>query len=355
MHVHQLIHTLSYGDAISGECLALQRCLQELGIESKIYAINTHPVYKGRTEDYRSFPESFNGQVILHYSLGSPLNDLFRSLSSARRSMIFHNLTPAEYFEGINPRVAADIQKGWHELPELCRLCDKVVSDSSFNASELKAYGVESEILPLPFDPKRWEEPVNQGFEDLIKSEPGIHLLHIGRLAPNKCIEDIIKTFYYLKHRFPEHKSRLWLAGIDTDTELYSYGLKRLAQELTADEYINFTGQLSDGELKALYENCTAYLCMSEHEGFCVPLIEAMHFGLPVLAFNNGAVPETVGSGGILFSEKRYHELAAMIVKIHTDQPFRAKLIEAGFSRVKDLSYENFKARVRDLYLSNDK
>jgi glycosyltransferase involved in cell wall biosynthesis len=348
VQVYQLIHTLSYGDAISGEALALQRCVTELGAEGKIFAIHTHDRYQGQTESFEKFPSDFNGIVILHYSLGSPLNALFRSLTAAKRAIIFHNLTPEKYFSGVNPRVAKDIAKGWEELPALCQLSDWVVSDSSYNAAELAQHGIKSGVLPLPFDPARWQQEPNPGFTTLVQSDPGIHILHVGRLAPNKCIEDIIKTFYFLHHQI-NRKTRLWLVGIDIDTELYSFGLKRLAHELLLNEYINFTGPLSDSEIQALYRNCSVYLGMSEHEGFCVPLIEAMHFELPVLAYDCTAVSETVGSGGILFKEKRYAELAQLIAKVAEPGEMRTNLIEQGKLREAQLSYEAFKGRVSHL------
>jgi glycosyltransferase involved in cell wall biosynthesis len=355
MKIHQLIHTLSYGDAISGEALALQRSFQELGVTSKIYAINTHPKYVGKTESYQELSADFDGQVILHYSLGSPLNQLYKSLKSAKRSIIFHNLTPSTYFADINPKVAQDIEQGWRELPELCAISDLVLSDSTFNALELKELGIDSQILPLPFDPSRWEQTPNIGIKNLILQEGGLHLLHVGRLAPNKCIEDIIKTFYFLRHKFPDLNSRLWLVGIDIDTELYSYGLKRLAQELSVYDFINFTGPLTDEEILALYQNCSAYLCMSAHEGFCVPLIEAMNFSLPVLAYNCGAVPETLGSGGILFNEKRYPEIAELIFKIYSDRNLRESMTNSGLARVSELTFEVFKKNVSRFYLQDCK
>ncbi|MEX0596266.1 MAG: hypothetical protein WD512_07175, partial [Candidatus Paceibacterota bacterium] len=104
--IHQLVHTLSYGDAISGEVLAMQRALQQAGCDSIIYAINEHPKLKGLTVPYTQLDSNFTGQIILHYSLGSPLNNLYRSLSHAKRVLIYHNLTPAKYFADINPRVA---------------------------------------------------------------------------------------------------------------------------------------------------------------------------------------------------------------------------------------------------------
>lgn len=348
MQIYQLIHTLSYGDAISGEAIAIQRCVVESGNEGKIFAINTHPKYAGMTESYKSFPTDFKGIVILHYSLGSPLNSLFSALSGAKRAIIFHNLTPEKYFSEINPRVAKDISQGWKELPDLCRLCEWVISDSTYNASELLQYGIKSEVLALPFDPSRWSTEANSGMAALVQSDPGIHVLHVGRLAPNKCIEDILKTFYFIHHHI-NRNSRLWLVGIDIDTELYSFGLKRLAKELMIDGFVNFTGPLSDSEIQALYLNCSVYLGMSEHEGFCVPLIEAMNFDLPVIAYDCTAVGETVGNGGILFKEKRYPELAQLISRLSEKGAFRSSLIEKGRAQVEKFNFNSFTQNLRNL------
>ncbi|MCB0336491.1 MAG: hypothetical protein KDD62_09295, partial [Bdellovibrionales bacterium] len=110
--IHQLVHTLSYGDAISGEVLSLQRCLQDSGVESEIYAINCHPLLKGRSIDYRSFVGEEDCEVILHYSIGSPLNDRYRALEGHQRTLLYHNLTPPEWFMGVNPRIVEDIRVG---------------------------------------------------------------------------------------------------------------------------------------------------------------------------------------------------------------------------------------------------
>ncbi|MEZ4753646.1 MAG: glycosyltransferase [Bdellovibrionota bacterium] len=350
--IHQLVHTLSYGDAISGEVLALQRCLQEAGFESEVYSINVHPKLEGRARSYKNFPKNFTGEVVLHYSLGSPLNDLYRSLNAAKRGLIYHNLTPPDWFAGVNPRIVKDIEAGAEELPELCGITDLLLADSAFNASEIKKLGFSAEVLELPIDPKRWEEPANPGIASLVQGTPGIHLLHVGRLAPNKCIEDIIKTFYFLHHHITE-ASTLWLVGIDIDTEVYSFSLKRLAHELGVDKAINFAGCLADSEVRALYENCSAYICMSEHEGFCVPLIEAMSFGLPVIAYAASAVPDTLGNGGILIKEKNHPELAELINEISNNTELRNKLVSAGKRRVKSLSFDKFSARVAELFINN--
>ncbi len=352
--IHQLVHTLSYGDAISGEVIALRRAFHELGWDSEIYSINTHPHYQGLTRDYRDFSQDFSGKVILHLSLGSPLSALYLGLEQAERVMIYHNLTPPEWFAGVNPRIVRDITQGLGELPDICRVSDLIIADSVFNARELDTYGVHAQVLPLPVDPARWSEPANSGIKALLAGDPVVHLLHVGRLAPNKCVEDIIKVFYFLRHHVSP-QAKLWLVGIDIDTEVYSFSLKRLARELEVDDAVQFVGSLSDSEVRALYEGASVYICMSEHEGFCVPLIEAMHFGLPVIAFDASAVADTVGSGGIIVQEKRHAEIAELVAKVAADGDLREQMQIAGKKRVAQLSYDNFKVAVKDIFSTDIK
>ena len=347
--IHQLVHTLSYGDAISAEVLALQRCFRELGFESEIYAIHEHPRLRGATRKYTKLDASFDGEVILHYSLGSPLNELYRSLHQATRAMIFHNLTPAHWFAGVNPRIVRDIESGARELPELCAITHRLLADSRYNAAELAAIGYPATVLELTIDTVKWDAPRNEGIYSLVQSQPGIHVLHVGRLAPNKCVEDVIKSFYFLHHKM-QKQSTLWLVGIDTDTELYSFSLRRLVHELDLADAVRFVGCLADEEVRSLYEAASVYVCMSEHEGFCLPVIEAMHFGLPVIAYASTALPDTVGTGGVLVSKKRHAEIAALIEKIALDSQLRQQLVSAGKERVRELSYDLFKQRVAALF-----
>lgn len=347
---YQLVHTLSYGDAISGEVLALDRVFKKLGIESEIYAINVHPKYKGRAKDYRNFPKDFKGEVILHYSLGSPLNALYQSLTGAKRTLIYHNLTPPQWFQGVNPRIVKDITEGLAELPKLCAITDRLLADSTFNASELQSLGFKASVLPLMFDPIRWDIQGNAGIASLLSGDDSIHVLHVGRIAPNKCIEDILKVFYFLHHHV-ERKSRLWLSGIDIDTELYSYSLKRLVQDFKLEGAVHFCGGMADEEIKSLYEHASVYLCMSEHEGFCLPIIEAMHFGLPVIAYASSAVPETLGDGGILIEDKSPARVAELIHRVASEPVMKSMLAQQGKKRVQHFSMDTFESNVRSIFV----
>lgn len=352
--VHQLLHTLSYGDAISGEVLAIQRVLLEAGVESSVYAINVHPKLKGKALHFSELPADFDGTLLFHFSLGSPLNDVYAGLNSATRILLYHNLTPASWFKGVNPRIVKDIEQGARELPRMCECSDRLIADSPFNAQELEGLGFSAEVLPLPIDPDKWNIEANAGIAALLAADPALHLMHVGRLAPNKCVEDIIKTFYFIHHKL-ERNSRLWLAGIDIDTELYSFSLKRLVEELDLVDVVHFTGCMADSEIKALYQHATCYLCMSEHEGFCLPVIEAMNFGCPVVAYASTALPDTVGNGGILVREKRHPEIAELIVEIHKNSELRKQLVDAGHRRVQELSTEQFRPAVISLLLEAGK
>jgi glycosyltransferase involved in cell wall biosynthesis len=259
--------------------------------------------------------------------------------------LIYHNITPSHWFEGVNPRIVKDIESGISELPELLNCSQKLLADSEFNASEIHKLGFKCDVLPLTVDPSRWQQESNAGFAELVRKEKGINILHVGRLAPNKCIEDILKVFYFLHHHIDKN-SRLWLVGIDIDTELYSFSLKRMVEEFGLTGRVEFCGGRSDDELKALYQNCSVYLAMSEHEGFCVPVIEAMHYGLPVVSYDAAALKETVGSGGVLLHKKDPLKTAELINQICKNENLRSQLVAAGKQRALEFSFDKFEANV---------
>lgn len=351
--IHQFVHTLSYGDAISTEVLSLQRALIELGVESRIYAINVHERYKDSAQKYNEFKIEETDEIILHYSLGSILNELYQSCNGIRRTLLYHNITPASWFEGINPRVKKDIEQGIKDLPKLCSISDQILADSKFNSDEITQLGFKSKVLELPLDPARWNEASNGGILSLLNEDPALHLLHVGRIAPNKKLEDTIRIFYFLKHHFNSN-SKLWFVGTDIDTELYSFSLKRLVEELSLQDAVFFTGAMTDEEVRAFYQASSIYICMSEHEGFCLPVIEAMHFGLPVVAYAAGALPDTLGDGGVLVTQKNHVEIASLVLEIHKNRDLREVLIQNGKKRVEELSYDRFLKAVSELFIEHE-
>lgn len=354
MKIHQFVHTLTYGDAISNEAISIARLLRSIGIESSIYSVHAHEKVKSEVRKWNFFQEDLEEckakkeqiAVLLHYSIGSPLNDLYLEESGFKKALIYHNLTPETWFLGYNPRVVADLRKGRKELPEILKSVDIALADSEFNKKELLEFGCKNaEVLPLLIDEKKWSIARNDGIYDVLKSKRGVNILHVGRFAPNKCLHDIIKAFYFYHHKIKEN-SKLWLIGSDTDTEIYSFELRMLISELRLKNAVEIVGTVADSELKAFYQAADVYLCMSEHEGFCVPIIEAMHFGLPVIAFNSSAISDTVSTGGILFNEKKFAEIAELINLMLTDSNLKSNLIAQGRERVKFFSEQHFVSRI---------
>ncbi len=345
MRIHQFVHTLNYGDAISGEALLIQRILSEMGISGEIYSVNTHERLQGATKDWRSFSAPSDDEataVLLHYSIGSPLNAKLLDTPGILRGLIYHNLTPVKWFAPYNSVVAANLALGTDELPRLLPQMDIVLADSAYNKSELDAMGCErSKVLSLVLDQKKWGVAPNPGIVRNLTGAGEKNLLHVGRFAPNKCIEDIIKAFYFYHHKI-EKKSTLWLIGSDIDTEIYSFELRRLVSELRLKHAVRFVGSVSDCELRAFYENADLYLCMSEHEGFCVPLLEAMQFGVPVVAFSATAVPETLADAGFLLKEKNAAEVAELINQILSNTALREASVARGKKRAAEFSEARF-------------
>lgn len=360
MQIHQFVHTLSYGDAISGEVLVLKRLLAEHCKDSKIYSINTHEKLIGETCDYRLFLDDLaqakkageEVALILHYSLGSPLNEIYRAASGIKKVIIYHNLTPATWFAAYNTRVYEDLLCGRDELPDLLAQSDLVLADSEFNKKELVEFSCHSaEVLPLVLDAEKWQVAENPGIASILKGSNKKNILHVGRIAPNKKIEDIVKAFYFYHHKI-EKESALWLIGHDIDTELYSFELKYLVRRLQLEDSVHFVGSVADSELKAFYQNSDLYLCASEHEGFCVPLLEAMHFALPIIAYQSSAIPETLRDAGILISEKRPAELAELMNLVLSDQNLRKELREKAKERVSEFSLQAFSNNLERVLLN---
>ena len=199
----------------------------------------------------------------------------------------------------------------------------------------------QGDVLPLGLDRAKWSVEANPGIAAALRTHGGTNVLHVGRFAPNKCIHDCIKAFYFYHHKI-NPQSKLWLVGNYVDNEIYVFELRRLVAELRLKEAVEFVGPVANTELRSFFEQSDLYLCMSEHEGFCVPLIEAMHFGIPLIAYDTGAIAETLGEAGALVSRKDFPRVAELMHLLVTDQSLKAQIIERGKQRVADFSEERF-------------
>ena len=346
--IHQFVAGFSKGDAISNEALALRTLFRQWGHASEIFSETRRILPELRKEAHDAF--AFEKQctpddlVLLHLSIGSPLNALFAALP-CRKAILYHNVTPAAYLERVNKQTALHLERGRSEAASLAGAATVVMADSRFNAAELEAMGYGSvQVLPLVLDfeklQARPDPQVTRQFADGVTN-----VLCVGRCAPNKKVEDVLMAFFHY-HRFINKQSRLLHVGSWAGTESYYYMLCAQARSLGLAN-VHFAGSVPQAQLNAFYACADVFLCMSEHEGFCIPLIESMHFDLPVLAYAAGAVPETLDGAGILAREKRFPDLAEMMNRAVSDTALRNAVIDAQRQRLARYRRRNLEAELR--------
>jgi glycosyltransferase involved in cell wall biosynthesis len=324
MKIHQLLPCLRHGDAIGNHTLEIQRILQHWGHESQIFAEDIH-------EDMRSFAKPYkklkgrtrkDAILIYHFSVGSAMSEYVKSLPN-KKILIYHNITPGSFLRGYDEYIREILDQGRDELKLFVNLCDLALGDSEYNRLELEELGFQNTgVLPIILDFDKYTRSpaphVMSRYRDGYKN-----IIFVGRIVPNKCQEDIIQAFYMYK-TYVNPKSRLFLIGLG-GIERYDFMLEEFVKQLQVED-VYFTGKVTDNELAAYFQIADLLLCMSEHEGFNVPLVEAMHAGVPVLAYNSSSIPYTLGNAGVLINEKQYDEIAEMIDILMEDQPLRASI-----------------------------
>jgi glycosyltransferase involved in cell wall biosynthesis len=244
------------------------------------------------------------------------------------KCLVYHNITPAEFFEPYRPEYAPVLRQGREDLAQLAPLFPISCGDSTYNALELKERGFTSPtVVPIPVEARKWNFMPDATLMSELQ-DGRTNILFVGRVAPNKKQDDLITAFNQYLNFDPD--TRLILIGKAEEGDRYAEHLLDLVRSLQMEDSVILPGSISDAELEAYYRTAHLFWSMSEHEGFCVPLIEAMWFDVPVLAFKSSAVPETMGHGGILFSDKDDpHQLAALARVMITDRELRAKIIRA--------------------------
>ncbi len=332
----QLLPTFSYGDAVGNHAQALQGIFRGGGFRSEIFAQMRHPKVRALSRDYHDclMLDDPRNVTFFHFSIGSALSDFFRCLRS-RKVLIYHNITPSEYLRGVNRRAEFECRRGRRELKEFSGRVELALADSEYNRQELKEMGFErAEVLPIIVNFAACDVPPRR---DLLRQygDGWKNVLHVGRFVPNKKIEDVIKSFAVYKRINP--RSRLFLVGTAVSFENYTAALRGLVERLGVDDVL-FPGHVDLRELCSYYRLADLYLHMSEHEGFCVPLLEAMYFDVPIVAFRAAAVPHTLGGGGVLVGEKHFDEIGELINLVLSDEGLRAGLIESGRKRLQDFA-----------------
>lgn len=345
MNVFQVLQTLSYGDAVSNDVLTIDKILRNNNFKTCIFA----EYFKDRK--IKKFVKPINklndnikldDMVIYHYCIGSELTYWFKDLK-CKKILIYHNITPHKYFLKYNPNMA---ELAWFGRQSLCDLIDSVdcvLADSEYNKKELLDLGFRNvHVLPIIINFEDYKNVSNSRIVDKYKDGKK-NILFVGRMAPNKRQEDLILAFDYYKKNI-ESNSRLILVGSDS-VPVYADRVRLLSNQLGLKDVI-FAGHVTFEELIGYYRIADVFLCMSEHEGFCVPLIECMYFGVPIIALGTTAIPDTLGDSGIIFYKKDFARIGELIDIVLYSDDLSKELIKRQKIRLQNYSNKKLEKKL---------
>ncbi len=348
IRVYQFTSTLRKGDGVGNDVLAIHNYLRERKVKTCVFYESV--VGEFSKEDARSINElpllCEKDILLIHVAFAWDYLETLKEMTG-RKIFVYHNITPPEFFAPYDTESADACKMGLEQVKRLKDIPIYCLADSEFNKNDLVSYGYECpmDVLPIiiPFE----DYDKNADEETIKKLNDGkTNILFVGRIAPNKKQEDIIRAFSYYQKKYNQN-SRLVLLGGYNENDLYYQSLKKYVEELEV-ENVSFTRHIPFSQVIATFKSADAFVCLSEHEGFCIPLLEAMHFEIPIVAYNNTAVGETLGSGGILIEKKDSATVAAAIDEIVENEELKKSIRENQKKRLEAFSYEKITQKLWD-------
>lgn len=331
--IHQILNGFADGDAISTCARVLRDLARRRGFSSEIYAPAGHvaPAVRGDCRPLEEYRGHSGDLVLHHYSIMSDAVARFLE-SPARRILVYHNITPAHFFRGFDDALATRLDDARRALPEIIRRVDACWAVSEFNAAELRDAGAAHvDVFPLVFDPAPLDAPPDPDVLNRFKVRLTT-FLSVGRIAPNKRLETLIEAFYWY-HRTINPFSRLVIVGSDRSCPKYHAMLRMLAGDFDLAN-VCFEGFASPKGLPTYYRCADVFISTSEHEGYCLPLLEAMYCGVPVIAHAIGGMPEAMGGAGVLYHGMKPAELAVLMHEVAHNGNLRREILESQRRRI---------------------
>lgn len=350
MEINQFLPTISPRDAIGNEVIEIKKILTNWGYKSNIYAENIHPTIKARKYSEYSKGSSKDNIALFHFSIGSGISKYIKKLPE-KKIIRYHGITPPQYFAGINQYIMELLRNGQEQLLEFPPITQLALANSRYTEVELQNMKFKNTaILPLIINYEVYKKNPNENFLSKYNDDY-VNIIFTGRIIPQKRQEEIIKIFYY--YQKINSKSRLFLIGSADDFKIYYYSLLELIKKLKVSNII-FTGSITDEERVGFYKLADIFLCMSEWETFCVPLVESMYFNIPIIANNATAIPNTLGDAGILINDNvDYCAIAELIDVIINNNTLKRRIIQKQRERLENFSYrsvtEQFKKIIDNL------
>jgi glycosyltransferase involved in cell wall biosynthesis len=348
MIVNQWIPAAHRGDAVGDNARVLAGMFRSWGHTADVYALTIDEDVQTGVRPWAD-PESRDGDVtILHFAVPSPMSAALRTLPGTR-VLVYHNVTPAAFFAPFDAGLCRMASEGRRELATLADRVDLALGVSEYNRRELEALGFEhTGVLPLVVDTARLTRARRLPALERLLGDGLANILFVGRLAPNKKIEDHIRLAEVYKRYVDAHYRFIFVGRTDAVPRYYA-AIRALVDEYRMlPERFWFTGAVTDDELSAYYRHAHAYVSLSEHEGFCAPLVEAMAMDVPILAYEAAAVPETLDGAGVSFAPKDLEYAAELLATVIYDEPVRQAVVAGQRRRLADFSHERLEPVVRD-------
>ena len=350
MRIIQMLPTMVFGDAVSNDAAAIRRMITEMGYETEIYAENMDARLPAGvvTPVDRMIPPEDGDLLIYHGSTGDPMNRMVPTLKG-KKLLRYHNITPPQYFRGYNPENEKRTENGYREMRALRYSFDRVAAVSDYNRRDLQRMGYKCpmDVCPIVIPFSDYDREPDRAVMEKYRGDGWTNLLFVGRIVTNKKQENVIRAFEYY-HRQYNPKSRLFLVGSAGGMEKYLAELQAEVRARGLCGRVIFPGQISFAAILAYYRLADVFLCMSEHEGFCVPLVEAMYFDTPIVAMRAAAIPDTIGRAGVLLENSDPAKAAAAIDRVVRDRELQERIAGGRKEQLKQYRYEAVSEKMKE-------
>ena len=350
MIVNQWVPAAHKGDAIGDSARRVRSLLRELGHQSDLYAMTIDDDLRGDVIPWTDASATSGDLTIFHFALVSPMTQAFAQLPSGR-VLQYHNVTPAHFFAGYDADIFRLAMLGRQDLKSLAGHTDMAFGDSEYNRQELESLGfTNTGVFPIAVDTGRIiGAPRRPALEKVLEDEGWLNFLFVGRIVPNKKIEDHIKLAEHYK-RYVDEQYRFIFVGKTDATPKYYAAIQAMIERFRMPEgRFIFTGPVPDDDLATYYRMADVYISLSEHEGFCVPLLEAMAADVPVLAYSAAAVPDTLGGAGVQFAPKDLEYAAELLGELAYNDTLRAQVIAGQRRRLADFGDDRIRMELERL------
>ncbi len=349
MIVNQWIAAAHRGDAVGDNARMIRNLLRNWGHESEIYALTVDDDLATEVRRWSDAGARQGDITIFHFAIPSPMTRAFATLPGGR-VLLYHNVTPAHFFAPFDVGIARFAAEGRRELATLAGRTDLALGVSDYNRQELVALGFDhTGVLPIVVDTARLTTAAPVPALELLLKDGLANILFVGRIAPNKMIEDHIRLAEHYKRYVDIYYRFIFVGNYNAVSGYYATIRALIAEYRMLPDRFWFTGPVPDRELAAYYRHAHAYVSLSEHEGFCVPLVEAMAMDVPVLAYSAAAVPETLGGAGVAFAPKDLEVAAEMLGALVYDEPLRRQVIAGQRQRLSAFGLDQLGPRLQSL------